>query len=93
MPAAPMSSPVKSCARPCLACAARGQPVQVVAVDGDDVLARRLADHGLWLGTTVEKLTTAPLGDPMLFRLRGYRLALRRDEAARVLVAPVVAAP
>jgi Fe2+ transport system protein FeoA len=67
--------------------------VQVVAVEGDDALAQRLADHGLWRGTLVELVTTAPLGDPMLFRLRGYRLALRREEAARVLVEPALTTP
>jgi len=33
----------------------------------------------------VQLLTTALGGDPLLFRVQGYRLALRRDEAARVL--------
>jgi ferrous iron transport protein A len=56
----------------------------VLAVDGDDALARRLGDLGLWPGTEVEVLTRAPFGDPILFRLRGYRLALRREEARRV---------
>ena len=61
--------------------------VEVVAVDGDDDLARRLVSVGLWPGVLVERIATAPFGDPMLFRLHGYRLALRRAEAARVLVA------
>jgi len=33
----------------------------------------------------VQLLTTALGGDPLLFRVQGYRLALRRDEAAGVL--------
>jgi len=67
----------------------------VLSVLGDDALARRLGDMGLLPGTTVELLARAPLGDPLLFRLRGYRLALRRDEAARVRVEaePVVGVP
>lgn len=87
-----MSAAVNTCDRPCLACTPRGSKVEVVSIDGDDALAKRLADHGLWRGTLVELLTTAPLGDPMLFRLRGYRLALRREEAARVLVTPALPA-
>lgn len=78
--------PRTPCAKPCLACAGRGRSLRVLEVTGDDALARRLADLGLLPGTDVRLLTTAPFGDPMLFRLRGYRLALRRDEAARVLV-------
>lgn len=65
---------------------ARGTAVTVVGVDGGDVLARRLADHGLWPGAHVRLLRRAPLGDPLLFWLHGFRLALRRDEAARVRV-------
>ncbi|MGE3174900.1 MAG: ferrous iron transport protein A [Planctomycetota bacterium] len=66
-----------------------GIPVQVHAVTGDDDLARRLDDQGLWPGAAVELITTALGGDPLLFRLHGYRLALRRDEAARVTTVPL----
>lgn len=60
----------------------------VIAVRGSDALARRLAGCGLWPGASVERIGAAPFGDPLLFRVHGYRLALRRDEAARVQVAP-----
>ena len=76
------------CSIPCLACARGGHRVRVLAVDGADALARRRADLGLWPGTEVEVLTRAPFGDPILFRLRGYRLALRRAEARRVRTEP-----
>ena len=66
-------------------------PVRVVRVDGDDALAERLRAAGLWPGTVVERITAAPFGDPVLFRLHGYRLALRRDEANRVQVVECVA--
>lgn len=58
----------------------------VQRIEGDDLLARRLADMGLWPGTAVEVLRSAPFGDPVQYALRGYRLALRRSEAARVVV-------
>jgi ferrous iron transport protein A len=58
----------------------------VRAVAGDDALARRLAAAGLWPGVRVEQIGRAPFGDPLLFRVHGYRLALRRSEAARVQV-------
>ena len=66
--------------------AAYGQVAVVVAVDGEDAIAKRLASAGLWAGVQVERIGRAPFGDPLLFRLHGYRLALRRDEAARVRV-------
>ena len=46
----------------------------------------RLLEMGLLVGTPVELVRFAPLGDPMEIRLRDYRLSLRRSEAARVLV-------
>ena len=64
----------------------RRQRARVRDVVGDDDLARRLVDQGLWPGVEVELLTAAPGGDPLLFVLHGFRLALRRDEAARVRV-------
>lgn len=57
-------------------------------VEGEDALAARLRDLGLLPGTVVRLAARAPFGGPLLFRLRGYRLALRRDEALRVLVEP-----
>lgn len=69
-----------------LCCLARGADATVVAVEGSDDVSRRLADLGLVPGTRLEMLTVAPLGDPILFRLLGYRLALRKDESERVMV-------
>ena len=69
-----------------LCCLPRGVPATVVSVEGGDEVAQRLNDLGLVPGTRLEMLTVAPLGDPILFRLLGYRLALRRDESERVLV-------
>lgn len=60
----------------------------MIAVQGADELAQRLVAAGLWPGTSVVRLTAAPFGDPLLFLVHGYRLALRRSEAARVAVAP-----
>jgi Fe2+ transport system protein FeoA len=56
----------------------------VATVEGDDPLAQRLASAGFWPGAIVQCIARAPFGGPLLFRVHGYRLALRRDEAARV---------
>jgi ferrous iron transport protein A len=61
-----------------------GEVATVVAVDGSDLLAQRLGDHGMWVGAQIRLLRRAPFGDPLLFWLHGLRLALRRDEAQRV---------
>ena len=46
----------------------------------------RLREMGLLPGTTVTYIRTAPLGDPLEFKLRGYHLSLRREEAAQITV-------
>ncbi|MBL8748413.1 MAG: ferrous iron transport protein A [Planctomycetes bacterium] len=76
-----------------LAALRRGGMGTVAAVAGDDALARRLIAAGIWPGVVVELLGAAPFGDPLLFRLHGYRLALRRAEAERVSIVPVEGAP
>ena len=63
-----------------------GDVVEVVAVTGADVVARRLVDLGFWPGSQVTVVRRAPLADPTVYRLCGYRLALRRGEAMRVVV-------
>jgi ferrous iron transport protein A len=64
----------------------KGRSVRVLAVTGDDPIARRLNDLGIREGTLVEVIRRAPLGDPTLFELRGYQLCLRRSESRRVHV-------
>jgi len=85
--APPPSPPPSSPASPCLLREAQpGRSYRVLGVDGDDALAHRLVACGFWAGAVVERLQRAPFGDPLLFRVHGFRLALRGDEAARVRV-------
>src|SRR5271167_727748 len=53
----------------------------VVAVSGDRDVRRRLLEMGFCAGTYVEVIRRAPLGDPIEFRLRGYHLSLRDEQA------------
>lgn len=85
---APAAAPAAA-VRPTLDTAERGARYRVVEVLGGDALARRLASAGLWPGAEAERIARAPFGDPLLFRVHGYRLALRRSEAARVVVEAV----
>jgi ferrous iron transport protein A len=55
-------------------------------VEGSDEISIRLLEMGLTPGVEVALVGTAPLGDPLELELRGYRLSLRRQEAARVLL-------
>jgi len=60
----------------------------VADVIGDDGLAIRLLEMGITPGTAVRVLGRAPFGDPLEIEVRGYRLSIRRAEAARVKLAP-----
>ena len=48
----------------------------------------RLREMGLLTGTKLTLVRTAPMGDPLEIKLRGYHLTLRRSEADHVLVDP-----
>jgi Fe2+ transport system protein FeoA len=63
-----------------------GQQAKIIQVEGDDSLAQRLCDMGIWPKVTIGLIRKAPLGDPAEYSLHGYRLALRREEAVRVSV-------
>ncbi len=46
----------------------------------------RLLEMGLLVGTPVELVRFAPLGDPVELKVRGYNLSLRKHEAELVMV-------
>jgi len=58
----------------------------VVAVAGERELRRRLLEMGFCNGAQVEVIRRAPLGDPIEFRLRGYHLSLRDEQARHVRI-------
>jgi Fe2+ transport system protein FeoA len=43
---------------------------------------------GFCNGVQVEVIRRAPLGDPIEFRLRGYHLSLRNEQARHVTINP-----
>lgn len=63
-----------------------GERARVADVTGDDAVSVRLLEMGLIEGEEIENLGAAPLGDPVEFFVRGYRLSLRLSEARRVQV-------
>jgi len=63
-----------------------GREGVVVDVESTGPISRRLLDLGLLPQTPVKVLRRAPLGDPTIYELRGYRLCLRKGDAARVRV-------
>lgn len=72
---------------PSLAQVAVGRTAAVVDVPGADPVSLRLLEMGLTPGVQVAVVAAAPLGDPLELEVRGYRLSIRRREAALVAVA------
>ncbi len=66
---------------------AEGERARVLDVDAVDPVGLRVLEMGLTPGIEVARIGTAPLGDPIEFEVRGYRLSLRRVEADRVRIA------
>jgi ferrous iron transport protein A len=46
----------------------------------------RLLEMGLLVGTNVQLVRFAPLGDPVEIKVRGYHLTLRRHDAEQIWV-------
>ena len=63
-----------------------GESAVITEITGDDSLAMRLMEMGLLEGEPVTLVGFAPLGDPIEFEVRGYRISLRASEAERVRV-------
>ena len=75
--------------------AAASQPLTALPVGAAATVAEikvppehrsRLLEMGLLVGTAVELVRFAPLGDPVEIKVRGYHLTLRKHEAEQILV-------
>jgi ferrous iron transport protein A len=65
-----------------------GSSAVILDVDRASAEGQRLLDLGFVPETEVRVLKRAPLGDPMVYLLRGTHLCLRSSEADRVRVRP-----
>ena len=63
-----------------------GESSYVAAVGGGGALRRRLLDMGITPHTLVTVTKTAPFGDPIQIRLRGYELTIRLEDAEMIEV-------
>ncbi|MCC7475491.1 MAG: ferrous iron transport protein A [Pirellulales bacterium] len=63
-----------------------GQAAIVERIVGSDEISRRILEMGVTPGVEILCLGAAPLGDPLEFELRGYRLSLRKSEAQHIEV-------
>jgi len=62
----------------------KGESRTGLSVRGEDGVTRRLMEMGVIPGVAVRMVKAAPFGDPLEIKVRGYSLALRRNEAESV---------
>lgn len=63
-----------------------GESAQVTAVNGNNQTTKRLMEMGVVPGVAVRMIKSAPFGDPLEICVRGYHLAMRRNEADQIEV-------
>jgi ferrous iron transport protein A len=65
----------------------KGQKAQVLRAPEPQGLGERMLEFGFVQGATLEVLAEAPFGgDPILVKIHGVRVAVRRDDAKGILV-------
>jgi len=63
-----------------------GQRATITRITGISALRRRFIEMGIIKGETILIERHAPLGDPIEYFVKGYHLALRKEEAAQIEV-------
>lgn len=63
-----------------------GEKVQVVRIEGQGAVRRRIMDMGITKGCTIFVRKVAPLGDPIEITIRNYELSLRKADAEIIIV-------
>jgi len=63
-----------------------GKKAKVKSLISDGSIRRRMLDLGLISDTFVEALQKSPSGDPTAYYIRGAVIALRSEEAGKIMV-------
>lgn len=63
-----------------------GQKGIVSSLLSTDQMRRRLQDLGVIKGTSIECLQKGPNNDPVAYKIRGAIIALRSEDANRIIV-------
>ncbi len=63
-----------------------GAKAKVKSVTGEGAISKRLMEMGIVPGVSIRVIKSAPFGDPIEVRVKGYNLAMRRNEAEAIEV-------
>ena len=62
----------------------KGQTGKITEVGGEGALRQHFLDMGVIPGALITMVKAAPMGDPIEYRIRGYELTLRKEEAGKI---------
>lgn len=63
-----------------------GKKAKVIMLTSNGICRRRMLDLGLISDTEIEALQKSPSGDPIAYQIRGAVIAIRSEEASKILV-------
>lgn len=63
-----------------------GQKCKVTELTAEDNVRRRFLDLGLICGTEITVINKSPSGDPIAYMIRGAIIAIRSEDASKILV-------
>ena len=66
-----------------------GKKAVVKELVSDGIIRRRMLDLGLITDTVIEALQRSPSGDPIAYHIRGAVIALRSEEASKIMVVAI----
>lgn len=69
-----------------LNCLREGETARILSLQMTGSLRQRLTDFGLIPGTPIRCLRKCPLGNPIMYCVRGTRLALRTQDSCQIRV-------
>ncbi|MDD5659314.1 MAG: DtxR family transcriptional regulator [Actinomycetota bacterium] len=67
----------------------KGRKGKIVKVTAKSMIRKRFLEMGVTSGSEIEIIGVAPLGDPIEVLIKGYKLSLRKSEAADIFVEEV----
>lgn len=66
----------------------KGKKAVISAID-EQALAERLQEFGIFSGSLIRLLGTAPSGCPVMLEAGGTQLGLRKEQAAQIKISPL----
>ena len=72
-----------------LSCLKPGAMGKILSLDLSGTIRRRILDLGMVTDTLIESIGKSPSGDPTAYYIRGTVVAIRDEDASKIMVEPV----